>query len=132
YTDGSCKPPSGPNARAGAGVFLGPHNAMNCAKWVTGVQTNNRGELYAILVALQLCPMDRSVVIHSDSEYAINSITTWAPMNAKCGWSCANGDLLRVICSWIRARSARVVFKWVKGHAQNAHNEAADQLADAG
>ncbi|KAK6971841.1 hypothetical protein R3P38DRAFT_3140829 [Favolaschia claudopus] len=48
------------------------------------------------------------------------------------GWKCANADLLRDIVSWIRFRTAPVRFVYVKAHAGNSHNEAADLAAKNG
>lgn len=52
YTDGSCMDANTHRASAGAGVFFGNKSAKNTSHRVPGEQTNNRGELYAILAAL--------------------------------------------------------------------------------
>jgi exonuclease III len=56
YTDGSCFENGSPNARAGAGVYVGPNNKFNTSLRITGDQTNNRGELLAILYCLSNIP----------------------------------------------------------------------------
>ncbi|THU94313.1 ribonuclease H-like protein, partial [Dendrothele bispora CBS 962.96] len=132
YTDGSCDDPRSPHPKAGAGVFFGPNNPLNCSRRVSGEQTNARAELYAVLVALQRAPRDRALEINTDSEYVIKSLTFYAPMQSMCGWKCANGDLLRSIVSWIRSRPAPLSLVWVKAHAGNFHNEEADRLAKLG
>ncbi|KAJ7132950.1 ribonuclease H-like domain-containing protein, partial [Mycena filopes] len=132
YTDGSCFNNGTPDARAGAGTYLGPKSIYNVSLRVTGGQTNNRGELLAILYCLSNIPHDRRLDIYSDSEYSIRSIVYWAPGYAEAGWKCANADLLQDIVSWIKFRSAAVHFYWVKAHNANKHNDAADTAAKAG
>ncbi|KAJ6518341.1 ribonuclease H-like domain-containing protein, partial [Mycena vitilis] len=132
YTDGSCFLNGSPEAYAGAGVYLGPNNKFNASLRVTGDQTNNRGELLAILYCLSNIPADKRLDIYSDSEYSIRSIVYWAPGHAETGWKCANADLLQDIVSWIKFRSAPVHFFYVKAHAGNRHNEAADAAAKLG
>ncbi|KAJ7291819.1 ribonuclease H-like domain-containing protein, partial [Mycena rebaudengoi] len=132
YTDGSCYNNGSPDACAGAGVYFGPNNPRNQALRVSGSQTNNRGELLAILYALSRARPWEAVEIYTDSEYAIRSIMYWAVKNEQKGWKCANGDLLKDIVSWIRYRSAAVRFRYVAAHSGNMHNDAADALAKEG
>ncbi|KAJ7117820.1 ribonuclease H-like domain-containing protein, partial [Mycena epipterygia] len=132
YTDGSCLDNGSVNARAGAGIYFGPNNKNNSSLRVTGDQTNNRGELLAILYCLSSAPMDKRLDVYSDSEYAIRSIVYWAPGHTDAGWKCANSDLLKDIVSWIQYRIAPVHFYHVKAHSGNHHNDAADAAAKAG
>ncbi|KAJ7440920.1 ribonuclease H-like domain-containing protein, partial [Mycena galericulata] len=132
YTDGSCFDNGLSTARAGAGVYFGPGSSRNVSLRVTGQQTNNRGELLAILHVLSTIPMYTPLKIHSDSEYCIRSIVYWAPGHAERGWKCANADLLRDIVSWLKFRSAPVEFVHVKAHSGNGHNDGADMAAKAG
>jgi ribonuclease HI len=54
YTDGACSGNGTANARAGYGVFFGSKDPRNVAAPLEGeLQTNNRAELQAILVAVQ-------------------------------------------------------------------------------
>ncbi|THU93160.1 ribonuclease H-like protein, partial [Dendrothele bispora CBS 962.96] len=132
HTDGSCRTTGRHVSYAGAGIYFGHRNALNRSERVLGPQTNNRAELYAVLTALQLAPLDRSLYLYTDSQYVINSLTHWAPMHAKCGWKCTNGDVMKSIVAWIGARSAPLHFFWVKGHSGNKHNDEADRLANTG
>ncbi|KAF5344711.1 hypothetical protein D9758_015267 [Tetrapyrgos nigripes] len=132
YTDGACMHPGHSNATAGSGVFFGHGNLLNCTKCVPGSQTNNQAELYAVLTALQLSTPNCSLLIHTNSEYLINSLTYWALVCAKCGWSVPHGDLLKNIVLWIASQSAPVQFVKVKAHLGNDHNDNADQLAKTG
>ncbi|KAJ6606792.1 ribonuclease H-like domain-containing protein [Mycena sp. CBHHK59/15] len=132
YTDGSCFGNGKGSARAGAGIYAGPQSSLNASLRVTGDQTNNRGELLAILCALSTVRPNRTLEIYSDSEYAIRSIAYWAVDHAQKGWRCANADLLKDIVSWIKFRSAPISFHHVKAHSGNGHNDAADIAAKAG
>ncbi|KAJ3879891.1 ribonuclease H-like domain-containing protein, partial [Lentinula edodes] len=133
YTDGSCANVGQPNARAGSGVFFGnPSHSLNTMARVTGKQTNNRGELLAVLIAIQKSHTKRRLEIFSDSEYAIRAIVYRAPKEAQSNWTCTNGDILRAISLWIASREAPIIFHHVRGHSNNAHNDAADNLAKLG
>ncbi|KAJ6620279.1 ribonuclease H-like domain-containing protein, partial [Mycena sp. CBHHK59/15] len=132
YTDGSCIGNGKGSAHAGAGTYAGPQSSLNASLRVTGEQTNNRGELLAILYTLSTVQPNHHLEIYSDSEYAICSIVYWAPDHAQKGWKCANADLLKDMVSWIKFRSAPVHFHHVKAHSGNGHNEAANAAAKAG
>lgn len=133
WTDGSCIGAKTRHARAGAGVFWGRNCMRNRALRLPGlVQTNNRAELFAMLVAIDQSDPLRALTLYSDSEYAIRSIAEWAPARADTGWTCVNGDLLSQICVALQRRAARVHLIWVKAHNGNANNDAADALAKQG
>ncbi|KAF8875627.1 hypothetical protein BD779DRAFT_1392294, partial [Infundibulicybe gibba] len=78
---------------------------------------NNRGEAYAILLALWLADGNRDLHIYSDSEYAIETIALRGPEKAALGWNIVNGDLFKDIALCIRQRRAPVQFIQVKGHS---------------
>lgn len=101
-------------------------------------QTNQRAELTAVLRALDLAPVDHPVTIYSDSNYAINCATSWAKIWRNNGWLTSakkpveNKDLVEQIVNRIDERSAAggtTEFKWLKGHANDPGNVAADALA---
>ncbi|OCH88480.1 ribonuclease H-like protein, partial [Obba rivulosa] len=132
YTDGSCLDNGTPSARAGAGVYWGPGAAKNLSARVPGLQTNGRGELLAVVFALLDAELCRPLVICSDSEYVIHSLCHWAPKREATGWDCANSDMLQDAVRLLQLRPAPTVFRWVKAHSGNQHNDAADSLAKAG
>lgn len=90
-----------------------------------GNGTNNRAELVAILRVLrQFLEPDRKIVIYTDSEYAIGSLTlNWA--------SQANLELIQHIRENLAARSD-VTIEHVDGHAGINGNEIADSLSKIG
>jgi len=127
FTDGGCR-----NSWAGAGV----HDARDSRSWilpVPGRQTNNRAEIWAIIVALMhLCEetnshKDESVVIFSDSRWAIEmTLDNWKAKE--------NLDLVLIARSMYQAMKQRLPqlkIEWVRGHDANLGNEKADSLATA-
>lgn len=101
-------------------------------------QTNQRAELTAVARALDHVPIDRDVLICTDSYYAIRCITEWSPKWLRNGWKNSAGkdvenrDLVEPIVSRVCEREAckaKTKFQWIKGHANDPGNVAADQLA---
>ncbi|KAB9006557.1 hypothetical protein FH972_026911 [Carpinus fangiana] len=104
-------------------------------------QTNQRAELTAIKRALDLAPLDRDVEIYSDSNYSIKCVTEWFRTWRRNGWLNAakkaveNRDIIEDILSKIDERNmarSKTEFQWLKGHADDPGNVAADTLAVSG
>jgi ribonuclease HI len=98
--------------------------------------TNNQGELQAVLELLKATAgTDEKLHIRCDSRYVIDSVTKWMPGWKRKGWRKSDGgpvlnrDLLEGIDEAMRGRD--VEFSWVKGHAGDHLNEAADERANA-
>ncbi|MFV8402437.1 RNase H family protein [Dermabacter hominis] len=101
--------------------------------------TNNIGELTAVRELLSQSReaglAGEDLVILCDSQYVINSVTKWMPGWKKKGWKKKDGkpvlnvELMQAIDREMQGRS--VHFEWVKGHAGNEMNEAADERARA-
>jgi ribonuclease HI len=137
YTDGSCIHNGKPNAKAGIGVYFGENDPRNVSKRVVGKQSNNTGELTAIITALTILKPEiqfgEKVVVHTDSEYAIKCMTTYGRKLEKKGFlePAPNIDLIKQGLSLLRPN---VSFHHVFSHTgkQDAHslgNERADALA---
>ncbi|UPX18272.1 Ribonuclease H [Ascochyta rabiei] len=139
YTDGSALGNGQTGAVAGVGVYFGPNDKRNVSEPLRGSkQTNQRAELTAIARALDHAPIDRDILICTDSYYSIRCITEWSPKWLRNGWKNSAGkdvenrDLVEPIVSRVCEREAckaKTNFKWIKGHANNPGNVAADQLA---
>lgn len=90
-----------------------------------GPGTNNRAELIAIWRIIKQFPeLDRRILIYSDSEYAIGSLTlNWSPQ--------VNQDLIANIRKDLATRTG-ICLEHVDGHAGINGNEIADSLAKIG
>jgi len=134
YTDGACINNGLENATAGSGVWYGDNNRRNSSTRVTHEnQTNQTGELTAILIALKDNPPESNLRIISDSKYAIDGLTKHAKEWESHNWmGNQNGDLFKSITAWIRSRNGLTTLKWIKGHDRIKGNEEADKLAGEG
>jgi len=142
YTDGSSLGNGKVGAIGGVGVYFGPNDARNISEPLRGErQTNQRAELTAVARALDHIAIDRSVLIHTDSNYSIKCLTEWFHNWEKNNWRSSSGkpvenrDLVEPILARIREREmcrAKTDFKWIKGHGSDAGNVAADALAVQG
>ncbi|KAK3690829.1 hypothetical protein LTR37_018957 [Vermiconidia calcicola] len=148
YTDGSSLSNGRNNAIAGVGVYFGPLDKRNVSEPLTGTkQTNQRAELTAILRALEVAPRD---------QWFLNwRRNNWHNASNK---PVENKDLIGKIIDMLEERfrlnkhrvvdeemrdtidgdqprghwergPASVKFEWVKGHANDYGNNAADELA---
>ncbi|KAH7355935.1 ribonuclease H-like domain-containing protein [Pyrenochaeta sp. MPI-SDFR-AT-0127] len=142
YTDGSSLGNGQAGAVAGVGVYFGPKDPRNVSEPLRGDrQTNQRAELTAVARALDHIPIDRDVLIVTDSYYSIRCLTEWFQNWEKHNWKTSSGkavenrDLIEPIIARIRERDmckAKTNFKWIKGHANDPGNVAADSLAVQG
>ncbi|KAG6038100.1 hypothetical protein E4U41_004550 [Claviceps citrina] len=142
YTDGSSLANGRTGARAGVGVYFGDADARNVSERLVGEpQTNQRAELMAMLRALEIAPIQQTVQIISDSQYSIKCVTQWALGWKSKGWKTATGedvknqDIIRAVLDKMDERTraqSNTYFHWVKGHASDRGNMAADRLAVRG
>lgn len=128
YTDGACSKNGSKDACVGIGVFFENKEMgyKDISKRIGGKQTNNTGELSAILEALNVADLEQDVLIHTDSEYAIRGILGINRVHA-------NKELFDAIGKRIKDRSvlgSGTGFKKVKGHSGKMDgNYYADKLA---
>ncbi|KAK7744719.1 hypothetical protein SLS62_010076 [Diatrype stigma] len=141
YTDGSSRSNGRVGAAAGVGVYFGTGDPRNISEPLEGeVQTNQRAELTAILRAVEGVSVTQDIRIYSDSKYSISCVTEWYKSWEKNQWRTREGpvknrDLVEAIRAKIEERDAagtHTYFQWVKGHAADAGNVAADTLAVKG
>jgi ribonuclease HI len=133
YTDGACKGNPGPG---GWGAWLSVRGHEKELWGGERLTTNNRMELTAVIEALAALKRHSDVVIHTDSQYVRQGITTWIHNWKKRGWKTADNKPVKNIDLWQRldalAGTHQVHWRWVKGHSGDPGNERADALANRG
>ena len=134
YTDGSCTNNGDTTAKAGSGVWFGDGDNRNLSLRVPGPeQSNQTGELYAILRALKAVPRDQALTIRTDSMYAVSGLTSYLKKWEDQGWMYnKHAGLFKALTAWVRYRSNITEIAWVKGHSGVRGNEEADKLAGLG
>ena len=131
-TDGACSGNPGPGGWC-AILRFGQHEKVVLGG--ASLTTNNRMELRAAIGGLQTLTRPCPVEIHTDSEYVHKGITEWLSDWLRNGWRTRGGqpvknqDLWRLLYKALQPH--QVTWHWVKGHAGDALNERADQLAVA-
>jgi len=98
--------------------------------------TNNRMELQAVISALNLLKRPCEIILHTDSQYVKNGISTWIHGWKKNGWKTADKKPVKNADLWLALdeaqRQHKIDWRWVKGHSGHEFNERADQLANRG
>lgn len=138
HTDGACSGNPGPG---GWGVLLEAKKDGAVVKERTlcggeAETTNNRMELMAAIMALEVLERPSAITIITDSAYVKNGITGWLHGWKKNGWKTAARKPVKNDDLWQRLDAAQarhdVTWKWIKGHAGHDENERADALAREG
>jgi ribonuclease HI len=131
YTDGSSIHNGSALARCGAGVWFGENEEKNMSvRPPTKDQSNQVGEIAAIILAAQAVPNFARLQIRSDSLTTIEGLTKHLNQWEDIGWiGVKNSELLKVAAYQLRKRSAPTYFQWVKGHSGDEGNDGADELA---
>ena len=130
YTDGSSRGNPGPG---GYGAILQYGSSKKELSAGYRKTTNNRMELMAVIAALQALKKEGlNIVIFSDSQYVVKAVQegwlkNWLKTDFKGGKK--NKDLWKLYAEL--ATPHNVMFKWVKGHADNVFNNRCDELATA-
>lgn len=133
YTDGACSGNPGPG---GWGAILDGYGKTLELKGAEAETTNNRMELMAAIVALETLTQPCSIILHTDSTYVRDGITTWIHNWKKRGWKTSAKKPVKNVDLWQRLEAAttrhEIDWRWVKGHAGDPGNERADALANEG
>ena len=145
YIDGSCINNGKVNARAGYGVFFDHNDERNESGLVKGKQSNNTGELTALIRALEILKKDiedkKSINIYTDSEYVIKCSGSYGAKLAKNNWKTEsdkvppNLKLLQKIYELYSPHKKTTKIHYIKAHTNlldkhSIGNSEADKLAN--
>ena len=129
YTDGSSIGNPGPGGYGIIMEWVGKNLIKEFSKGFTET-TNNRMELLAVIIGLELLKKDGfDVVVFSDSKYVIDAVKKkWL-----FEWKKNNFKKKKNIDLWKRFlivyKKHNVKFEWIKGHNNHPQNERCDFLA---
>jgi ribonuclease HI len=130
HTDGACSGNPGPG---GWGAVLVWRDRVRELSGFAPQTTNNRMELQAAIEALEALKRPMRVRLVTDSNYLRHGITQWLPAWKARGWKTADKKPVKNQDLWQRLEAAiarhEVAWAWIRGHAGDAGNERADQLA---
>ena len=133
YTDGACSGNPGPGGW-GALLQFGEHERE--LKGGEGNTTNNRMELTAAVAALETLKRTCKIHLHTDSTYLRDGMTSWIHNWKRNGWRTTAKKPVKNVDLWQRLdeaiQSHDIEWHWIKGHAGDPGNEAADALARQG
>lgn len=128
YTDGASRGNPGPGGYGAILQFGGKEKELSAGYRKT---TNNRMELMAVIAALEALKKDGlDILVYSDSQYVVKAVQegwlkNWLATGFKGGKK--NRDLWERFAELASKHSIK--FKWVRGHADNHHNNRCDILA---
>jgi len=140
YTDGACSKNPGPGGWAC--VVFNPIDKIvtDCYTQEEEETTNNRMEIEAILMALELAITkykDKVCLIWSDSAYCVNMFNEWIVNWAKNNWTNSskevvkNFDLVQKLWIYKQIEFPNFSIAKISGHVGELGNELADAYATA-
>ena len=131
FTDGAVEPNPG---KGGYGIVMLCRGRRLELSGGFRFTTNNRMELYPVIIALQrLKNPGSSVVVYSDSQYVVGMASKGVYKTQRKQWHSRkrgptpNVDLWKMLLPLLVKHD--VDFEWVRGHNGNAENERCDYLA---
>lgn len=131
FTDGACSGNPGVGGWAAVLVFNGIKKEISGYDKQT---TNNRMEMFAVIMGLRALKEPCEVVVTTDSSYVADAFNKgWVESWQKNNWRTANKEEVKNIDLWrallYEIKRHRVSFVRVKGHADNELNNRCDFLA---
>ena len=101
-------------------------------------QTNNRAELFALIMAARKLPQEWSLAFYCDSMYVVHGVKQRLPQTGQAsntgqrlvGREAAYADLWELVISALSARQQQWAIFWLRGHVGIEGNEKADRLAN--
>ena len=131
YTDGACSGNPGPGGWAV--IILVNDEIKEMFYGSEKNTTNNQMELMAPIKAIQKFKKKSEISIFTDSTYVRDGITIWIKQWEKNGWKTASKKPVKNKELWKKLKNLSskhsIKWIWVKGHAQDKHNNLVDELA---
>ena len=131
YTDGACS--GNPGVGGWGAILMFNGHEKECGSYDKQT-TNNRMELFAVIMALRQLKEPCDVEIYTDSAYVAdafnkNWITQWEAAEWKTSGKneVKNQDLWKALL--MEKEKHQVVFVKVKGHSDNEYNNRCDRIA---
>lgn len=135
YSDGACRGNPGPGSY-GLYVELPKNNTYSDSESFENT-TNNKMELLGIIKGLKFAAKSnaKSVLVVTDSKYAINGMESWMANWKARGWKKADKKTPENVEMWqeldlLKDNFSNLKFEWVKGHSGHPQNELCDQMAN--
>jgi ribonuclease HI len=133
YTDGACSGNPGPGGWGCILRYKGTEKELCGGEPAT---TNNRMEMMAVIQGLSALKRACIVAVYTDSQYVQKGITEWIWGWKKRNWKTADNKPVKNADLWQQldalAKTHKISWHWVKGHAGHVENERADALARQG
>ena len=131
HTDGSCLGNPGPGGWAARLEYRGKIKFLSGGFALT---TNNRMEIYAVLMALSALTRPCAAALYTDSRYVRDAVEKrWLDNWQSKNWKKAdnkpvlNRDLWERLAPLLERHAIRL--HWIEAHAGHPENEAVDSLA---
>jgi ribonuclease HI len=134
YTDGACMENGKLDARCGSRVWVEVNHPLNKSMRILGnKQSNQVGEIAAVIAAVESLPNYCKLTIVSDSKYVIKGLTENLQKWEDNGWiEIKNPEFFKRAAYLLKRRTAPTYFEWVEGHKGNRGNKESDKLAKEG
>ena len=131
YTDGACS--GNPGKGGWAAIILDSNLTQSSISGSESNTTNNRMELIASIMALKKIKNKSEVTIYTDSKYVKDGITDWIKKWKLNNWKNSSKKPVKNKDLWIKLdflnSNRNIIWKWVKAHDVNEHNNRVDLLA---
>jgi ribonuclease HI len=145
FTDGACAKNGTPRARASCATVWPFHSDLDGGFVLSKNEphSNNRGEYHAVIRAFEQADFldpgkQRTLIVYTDSQLLINSLTKWIGGWKRNNWKKSNGevianlDLVTILDSCIQNR--KTIFKHVRAHTggkdwYSVYNDKVDKIA---
>jgi ribonuclease HI len=134
YTDGACK--AAHDGAGGWGYHIRPPEGAPLEGYGRATNTLAKTmEYQAVAEAIAVLPEAAQATVYSDNQSLVESLSKQLEAWRANGFAKADPEIvesLRRIGAAIDDKQLTVRFQWVRGHAGNAGNERADELAAQG